>query len=119
MRPSAQIYRFPAPCAVIARPGAPFRVLADKYQAQLQATRAAMRHAILGAIACGAVCMMCSIAAYAFYVSAIISQSIVLWSFATAMLTVGGFFVHLGWREYREYQSLLILYRGVERHGRI
>ncbi len=115
---TAQIYRFPAERAVVARPGAPFQILSQRYQAQLRDARAAIRNAVLGAIACGAVAMMCSIAAYAFYVSAIIAQSKVLWSFATAMLIVGGFFVHIGWREYRDYQGLLSLYRGAERYGR-
>lgn len=117
MRPTAQIYRFPPPRADVARPGAPFQILAQKYQAQLRDARAAIRNAVLGAIVCGAVALMCAITAYALYVSAIIAQSTVLWSFATAMLIVGGFFVHIGWREYREYGDLLQLYRGVSRNA--
>ena len=118
-RTSAQIYAFPQPQrVVVARPGAPFATLARNYERQLRESRQQMRTAIGGAIACAAVTMMCTIAAYAFYVSAIIAHSAVLWGFATAMLIVGGFFVHLGWNEYREYHGLLSLYRGALRHGR-
>lgn len=117
-RSSAQIFQFPAPPrVVVARPGAPFAVLAGEYERQLHDARQAMRYAILGAIACAAVAMMCAICAYAFYVSAILAQSAVLWGFATAMLIVGGFFVHIGWREHRDYQGFLTLYRGAMRNG--
>lgn len=119
-RTSAQIYAFPTPPrATVSRPGAPFEVLVGDLERQLHESRQQMRYAILGAIACGAVAMMCSICAYALYVSAIIAQSTILWSFATAMLIVGGFFVHLGYREYRDYCGLLNLYRGAFRHFRL
>lgn len=117
MRPSAQIHPFPAPQVVVARPGATFqKIRTDLVETQLYDARRQMRAAILGAIACGAVTMMCAICAYVSYVAAIIAQSAILWGFATAMLIVGGFFVHIGWREYREYQGLLMLYRGVMRN---
>lgn len=117
MRPSAQIYPFPAPQAVVARPGASFqKIRTDLVETQLYDARRQMRAAILGAIACGAVTMMCSICAYVSYVAAIIAQSAILWGFATAMLIVGGFFVHIGWREHRDYRGFLMLYRGAMRN---
>lgn len=117
---SAQIFQFPAPPRVtVARPGAPFTVLAGEYERQLHDARQAMRYAILGAIACAAVAMMCAICAYAFYVSAILAQSVVLWGFATAMIIVGVLFLSLGYREYQDYGGILQLYRGTIRCGRL
>lgn len=117
---SAQIFQFPAPPrVVVARPGAPFAVLAGEYERQLHDARQAMRYAILGAIACAAVTMMCAICAYAFYVSAILAQSVVLWGFATAMMIVGILFLSLGYREYRDYAGILQLYCGAVRCGRL
>lgn len=116
---SAQIYDFPTRVTV-ARPGAPFAAIrTELVEAQLRDARQQMRQAILGAIACGAVTLMCAICAYAFYISAIIAQSAILWGFATTMLIVGGFFVHIGWREYGDYRGLLDVYRCACRSSRL
>ena len=119
---SAHIYAFPTTAprrVIVARPGAAFETLAGDCQIKLHESRRQIRYAALCAGACGAVALMASLCAYAFYVSAILAHSMALWSFATAMLIVGGFFVHLGWVEYREYHGLLSVYRGAVRYGRV
>jgi len=112
MQRSAQIYYFPPPVINVARPGAVYaQVRTTLIEAQLHEARQAIRRAALCAGACGAVALMCAICAYCFYVSAILAQSMVLWSFATAALIVGVFFLYIGWREYVDYQGLLSAYR--------
>jgi hypothetical protein len=112
MRQSAQIHYLYPQRVTVARPGVQFeKIRTDLMETQLYEARQSMRRAILGAAACGAVAFMCAICAYAFYVSAILAQSFVLWSFATAMLIVAGFFLHIGWVEYRDYLGLLGAYR--------
>jgi len=116
---SAQIYQFPAR-ATIARPGAAFqKIRTDLVETQLYDARRQMRAAILGAVAAGAVTLMCAIVAHAFYMAAILAQSLLLWGFATAMLIVAGLFVHIGWREYNDYRGILDGYRRIMRKSRV
>jgi hypothetical protein len=117
MRQSAQIHYLYPQRVTVARPGVQFeKIRTDLIESQLYEARQSMRLAILGAAACGAVALMCAICAYAFYASAILAQSMVLWSFAAAMAIVSGFFLYIGWVEYRDYQGFLAFYRGISRH---
>jgi hypothetical protein len=120
MRQSAQIHYLYPQRVTVARPGVPFeKIRTELVEAQLHEARRQIRDAALGAAACGAVTLMCAICAYAFYVSAILAQSLVLWSFATAALIVAGFFLHIGWREYVDYRGFLAAYRGACRRGSV
>jgi Kef-type K+ transport system membrane component KefB len=73
--------------------------------------RRLMQHSALGAGLCGVVTLLCAICAYALFLAALMSLSMLVWGAAMVMTAASAALLYRGSQEYRDYAEQLRIYR--------
>jgi hypothetical protein len=73
--------------------------------------RRLMQHSALGAGLCGAVTILCAICAYALFLAALMSLSMLVWVAAMVMTAASAALLYRGIQEHGDYAEQLRLYR--------